>query len=276
MLVVRLTSGTGNQLFQYAFALYLKERYQDEVYLDKSPYLYRYPDRKCTIDIVSDLSEIKDWRLYDQYRHIKYRLAKMLFSINPTTKHIRESALSFPKNNKLLYFDGYWQTDKYIRLITDPDRLFRPKETMPESIKNYQDDIRQTRSISLHVRRGDYFSQAHQPTFGVCDKEYYEKAIQQATEHLDSYKLFIFSDDPDWTTKHLHLPASSCFVKNDEINPFWYIYLMSLCQDNIISNSSFSWWGAYMNKQASKRVFAPLRWTLTSEKTLALDDWIKL
>lgn len=275
MLVVRVSSGMGNQLFQYAFALYLKERYGETVYLDKSSYKYRLPDRNCFIDIVSELPECNDWKIYNRYPSVFHYLSKALFAINPFTRCIRDSHPLFPPSNKFLYFDGYWQTDRYVSQLKNPIHSLTPKESMPDSIREYLDLFSNNHSISLHVRRGDFFSKAYQPTYGVCDAIYYEKAIKQLTEPLESYTLFVFSDDPDWVKTHVNLPASACFIKNEAINPFWYIYLMAHCHDNILSNSSFSWWGAYLNQHADKKVIVPRKWTLTSDKTIALDSWIK-
>ena len=75
---------------------------------------------------------------------------------------------------------------------------------------------------------------------------------------------------------HVSLPESTVFVPNHEISQFAYIYLMSLCKVNIISNSTFSWWGAYLNQHKNQLVIAPSRWTFTSNKTLALDSWTKI
>jgi len=276
MLVVKVSSGMGNQLFQYVFAQYVKAHYQQPVYLDCSPFTYRYPDRTCHLDIVSDLPQTHDRRLYDQYKSVVYRFTKALFALNPTTLRITEKKLVFPPDNKLLYFDGYWQSDCYANALGNIHDLLRPKEAQPATITRWLESIQSTHAVSLHVRRGDYLSHAYKSTYAVCGADYYEAAIEQLTTKLDAFRLYVFSDEPEWVRANIRLPENTQFIENEAINPCWYIYLMAHCRDNIISNSSFSWWGAYLNQHPDKRVIAPKRWTLNSDQTIALDAWEKL
>lgn len=276
MLVVKLSAGLGNQLFQYAFALYLKERYQDVVYLDKSSFKYRTANRTCSIDIVSDLPVLSDKRIYYHYKSVMFYMSRALFYINPFVRSIREPSLIFPSNNKFLYFDGYWQTDSFVGKVAGYTAYFKPKEAIPAFIGAYLDEVRSSHSISLHVRRGDFFSEEYRHKYGVCNVDYYNKAINMLTENLGDSKLFVFSDDPDWVRNNIRLSDNSIFIKNEDVNPYWYIFLMSNCRDNIISNSSFSWWGAYLNDNPQKKVVAPEQWMVGEKWTLALDSWIKI
>ncbi len=276
MLVVRVSSGMGNQLFQYVFAQYLKTHYKRPVYLDCSPFTYRYPERTCHLDIVSDLPEAHDWRLFNQYKSAGYRLSKMLFAVNPGTRRITEDRLVFPPDDKLLYFDGYWQTDRFANALGTLNDLLKPKAIQPSSITRWMESFQSTHAVSLHVRRGDYLSSAYRSTYDVCDANYYESAIRLVTSRLNRFTVYVFSDDLEWVKENISLPDNTYFIENEAINPYWYIYLMSTCKDNIISNSTFSWWGAYLNQHPDKMVVAPKRWTLNSEKTIALDNWITL
>ncbi|MCE5174124.1 MAG: alpha-1,2-fucosyltransferase [Bacteroidales bacterium] len=276
MIVVRLSSGFGNQLFQYAFALYLQERYLDTVYLDMSWYKYRSTYRKSAIDIISNLPVISDKKIYYNYKSVRYQIKKILFALNPSVRRINEANLSFPPNDKFLYFDGYWQTDKYVKQMMDPAAYFEPREPMPDFIRNYCDDFQKTYAISLHVRRGDFFSTDFINRFGICTPDYYERAVCRLTKDLDTFTLYVFSDDPEWVKAHIKLPSNSIFIRNEDINPYWYVSLMSKCRDNIISNSSFSWWGAYLNNNPKKKVVAPDKWLLGEKNTIALENWIKI
>lgn len=276
MIVVRLSSGLGNQLFQYAFALYLEEYYQDTVYFDRSCYKYRTSERTCSIDIISTISTIYDRRIFYNYRSIFFHLFKVLFYVNPFVRRIQESNLLFPKNNKFLYFDGFWQTDRFVNELRNRAAYFTPKEEMPFSIRAYFKWIENTHSVSLHVRRGDYFQKGFKDKYGVCGVDYYEKAVKTLIENLPEYRLLVFSDDLDWVKDHLELPKNTLFVENENINPLWYILLMSKCSDNIISNSSFSWWGAYLNENPDKKVIAPAQWMLGESKNIALESWLKI
>lgn len=273
MLVVRISSGMGNQLFQYTFAHYLKQRYQRPVFLDTSPFTYRLPDRTYHLDIINTLPKTKDWRLYNQYPRGLYRLAKGLFAINPTTRHILDTEPVFPPDDKLLYFDGYWQTDRYVSQLPDVHALLTPQEAPPASIARWQALMADTQAISLHIRRGDYFTALYKKRYGVCDTAYYEAAIERMMVGKENATVFVFSDEPDWVRENLRLPQNVHVIDNEPINPLWYILLMAQCKDNILSNSAFSWWGAYLNRNLDKRVVAPKRWMLDSEATLAMSSW---
>jgi len=276
MIVVRLSSGIGNQLFQYAFAVYLRDYYGDVVYLEKSSFKYRTAHRRCSIDMISELPVISDWRIYTNYPKPICILSKALFDINPFVKCITDSNLTYPFNNKLLYFDGFWQTDFFITQVKNFKSYFQPKETMPAFLVEYLEDIRHSDSISMHVRRGDYFSDEFRDRYGVCNEDYYQRALDLMMETVDNRKLFVFSDDLDWVKNHLTLPDDTVLIRNEEVYPYWYIYLMSFCKDNIISNSSFGWWGAFLNENGCKKVIAPKTWMIGKEETLALDSWIKI
>jgi len=273
MLVVRISSGMGNQLFQYTFAHYLKQRYQRPVFLDTSPFTYRLPDRTYHLDIINTLPKTKDWRLYNQYPRGLYRLAKGLFDINLTTRHILDTDPVFPPDDKLLYFDGYWQTDRYVSQLPDVHALLTPREVPPASIARWQALMADTQAISLHIRRGDYFTAPYKERYGVCDTAYYEAAIERMMVGKENATVFVFSDEPDWVRENLRLPQNVHVIDNEPINPLWYILLMAQCKDNILSNSTFSWWGAYLNRNLDKRVIAPKRWMLDSEATLAMSSW---
>lgn len=273
MLVVKVSSGVGNQLFQYVFAQYLATHYNRPVFLDTSPFRYIYPERKFHLGIVNNMPLSNDFRLFYRYKSVAYRVMKVLFAINPTTRHIPEKHLEFPPDNKLLYFDGYWQTDRYAAMLGNLHELLQPREPIPNSISRWMNNIQSTHAVSMHVRRGDYLSRPYISTYNVCNAAYYEAAIERLTKTLTDYTLFVFSDEPEWVKENLHLPEGTQIIENEAINPFWYIYLMSQCHDNIIANSSFSWWGAYLNQHPDKRVIAPKRWTLNSSATIALSSW---
>jgi hypothetical protein len=276
MYIVKISSGFGNQLFQYALALYLKEQGYENIFIDKSAYRYHTPDRSCGIDIISDFPTIEDRRIYYRYKSVFFYISRFLFDLNPFVKRVTESTFTFPIKGRYLFFDGYWQTNFFIQNVKNWESYFHPKEPIPNQIQELAHRINEGYSISMHVRRGDYFSEAYQKQYGICDAEYYEKALDYLTKGLEAYQLFIFSDDPDWVSANIQLPTQHVIVKNEQINPFWYIWLMSQCRDHILSNSSFSWWGAFMGKHPQKRVVTPKVWIKGQKQTIALPEWIKL
>jgi len=276
MFVVKISSGFGNQLFQYAFALYLKKEGYENVCLDNSAFKYFTSNRTCGIDLISELPMVQDRRIYYRYRSFLFNIGKLFFQLNPFVKLVTEKTLKFPVKGRFVFFDGFWQTDQYIRQLGDWETCFHPKEETPAYIHNLAASMENVYTISLHVRRGDYFSQDYIDRYGVCDVAYFEKAIEKLTDGLPNFRIFIFSDEPEWVKANLHLPVNHVFVENENLHPYWHIWLMSRCRDHIISNSSFSWWGAYMGKHPEKRVVAPKVWMKGHQETIALPDWIKL
>jgi hypothetical protein len=130
-------------------------------------------------------------------------------------------------------------------------------------------------SCSLHIRRGDYISdEKANNVHGTCGLEYYKKAIKHINSQFENVQYFIFSDDISWTKENL-LIENAIYVHNNSI-PHEDIYLMSLCNHNITANSSFSWWGAWLNKNQNKTVIAPKKWFVDRENEVACENWIKL
>lgn len=163
----------------------------------------------------------------------------------------------------------YLQSEKYF----NPDvarSLFFLRDTMKQRILAWYPELPEC--VSLHVRRGDYLK--IQDCHPVLHKEYYEEAIKLLG---NDRKYAIFSDDPDWCRVNLNIPNSVIVRGNTDEEE---LYMMSLCSDNIIANSSFSWWGAYLNLNPHKRVVAPLRWfgpkLPLNTKDLIPHTWIKI
>ena len=183
-------------------------------------------------------------------------------------------------NNILL--DGYWQSEKYFADITDILRrefvVRYQQDTQSQKVAN---QIKSTESISLHVRRTDYVqntltNQIH----GTCDQDYYDRAVSYIGERVINPHFFIFSDEPEWARSNLKLRFPMTIVDcNDASRNYEDLRLMSMCRHNIIANSSFSWWAAWLNPNSNKIVIAPQKWfndDTRNTKDLIPDQWIKL
>ena len=175
-----------------------------------------------------------------------------------------------------VYFNGYWQTDKYVKTLDL--HLFEPKESMPRSLETVFLQIKSVECpVSIHFRRGDYFMPKWIGRYGVCTVQYYIDAMAGLKNMLHlKPTFFIFSDDLEWVRQNIIIGDNHVFVPNLEINSFWYIYLMSKCKHHIISNSTFSWWGAYLNAYTDKIVIGPSKWMLDTDDTLMLPEWEKI
>ncbi len=163
-----------------------------------------------------------------------------------------------------LYLDGYFQSDnffkKYRQEILREFSLTKDQQTkeyleVAKIIENDND------TVSMHIRRGDYVTDIKaKKHHGILGVEYYKQALQ--TIALKNPRIYIFSDDIDWVKENFtFLPKDTYFVSKHNFNSAQEIILMSLCKNNIIANSSFSWWGAWLNKNKDKEVVAPKRWT---------------
>lgn len=276
MIIVRLWGGLGNQLFQYSFGQYIEKRNREKVFYDVSSFGTSDQLRKLEIcSLIPDLSLKNVY--FTQYTGVKNRLFRVLFQFTNTYISEKDFDFDFLENSKgKILLQGYWQDKMYAEYL--PWQRVVNEWKMPDALQGIENAIRSTDiPISLHVRRGDYFSSKNIGVYGVCTEEYYEQAIDRVESAVEGNKLFfIFSDDIQWVKDHVSLPKSTVFVPNYKVSQFAYIYLMSLCKINIISNSTFSWWGAYLNQHSDKFIIAPSRWTLTSDETLALDSWIKI
>jgi hypothetical protein len=181
-----------------------------------------------------------------------------------------------------IYLEGYWQSEKYFVAIRDILlREFAFKYEQDAKSRDITKQIQKTESVSLHIRRGDY---VHDPltnqVHGLCSLEYYQKAVSYITQKIPNCHFYIFSDDHSWVSENFKLDYPFTLVDhNDASRNYEDLRLMSLCRHNIIANSSFSWWGAWLNTNHEKIVCAPKKWfnepTLDT-KDLIPESWVKI
>ena len=177
--------------------------------------------------------------------------------------------------------DGYWQTSKYWNDIRDVIKHdFSFLEVQDENVLNLIEIIESSNTVSVHIRRGDYLLPENQALFGnICTLEYYQKAIAYMKNKFSNIKIMFFTNDPEWVKEQFKL--ENAVYANDYINsemPDWYdMYLMSKCNHHIIANSTFSWWGAYLNSKKDKTVIAPSKWLNGNRiEEIYEDNWIKI
>ena len=163
-----------------------------------------------------------------------------------------------------LYLDGYWQSEKYFKGAVEAIRreLIVQKELEGKNLEIAGMIKEVAQPVSIHIRRGDYVSDKKtNQVHGLCSLDYYESAINRLTETFSSPHFFVFSDDQNWVKENLKLNLPATYVDhNDAATNFEDLRLMSLCKHNIIANSSFSWWGAWLNADSEKVVIAPSKW----------------
>ena len=283
MIITRLFGGAGNQLFQYAAGrmladhlgtdLALDRRYMriwDETRADCFPF---YKNTRFLDDVPLPPSKFDGMLRYAAWRG---------FGRNP--KFQRENGIAFnaqffdlPDHS---YLHGYWQSERYFehakeRLRADL-RLTEPLDAANEAMVA---QIRATHApVSVHVRRGDYLGDGG---FAACPPDYYSAAVDRLSQEIGQpLTCFVFSNDPDWARTHLDLGTETVVVDiNDETKGHFDMHLQSLCAHNIIANSTFSWWGAWLNDTLEKRVIAPKTWFAPGKPgnpDICPPEWIRL
>ena len=266
MIIVKLHGGLGNQMFQYAFGRNLSLKHQVPLKIDtsylKSPNQSERTFMLGAFKISAEVATTKEISAYIGY------MQKILDKLRPGTQKKRwlENPNIFEPEifeRKSGYFQGYWQTEKYFiehqNAIRKDFELAQPlgatAAKMVEKIASSQNPT------SLHVRRGDYVSiKKISDSLGSLPFSYYESAINKVLEKTNNATFFVSSDDIDWVKDHFPQNYSAIFVSSPEIADHEELVLMSLCKHHIIANSSFSWWGAWLDKNPNKLVVAPQHW----------------
>lgn len=280
MIRIILKGGLGNQMFQYAFGKSIALAKKENLVLDTSFLDCRLPVKGFTVrDYELDLfgiSEKPQKPLLPSIlnRYLSYPLNKVASKVSlgylieganiyAYEPDLVNKALALKSNITL---EGYWNNyiyfnnfEKEIKQIYDTDKLY------DEKYKSLEEEITNTNSISINIRRGDYLNTKHKDIFVYLDKGYYSKAIAIIRSRIQKPKFFVFSyDDPDWVKNELEFNNDELFIVGKEFagDRFkTYLRLISLCKHNIISNSTFAFWGSYLNNNVSKITIGPAYWS---------------
>ena len=289
MIIVKLIGGLGNQLFQYAVGRHLAHMNHTELKLDITGFeeykLHSYSLNHLNIkENFATKEEVRSFRKYQR------RNGRVWFAYNrlvaDDTKYIIEKQFNFDQRildlKPPVYLDGYWQTERYFKDIESIIRAeFTIKEPLSGENMEVADLIQKTNAISLHVRRADYISNAvANASHGTCDVDYYKKTTSIIMEKVSNPHFFIFSDDMVWAKQNIILDDPTTYVDhNDASTNYEDLRLMSLCKHNIIANSSFSWWGAWLNTNPQKIIIAPQQWFKTPKmdtRDITPSTWTKI
>lgn len=290
MVIVKIAGGLGNQLFQYASAKTMAERLNKKLYIDLG-YYNKYDDRTFKLKDIYDIDdEVLTYNeiplIYKFYnnKYINYIIRKLKPQLGKKYKFICQYGfdidnrlfLKYDKEN--VYLDGYWQNEEYFK---DCSKYIRNKFTLKEELyQNIFDtvkDIKKSNSISVHIRRGDYMNKKNIEIYGLCPIEYYSRAIEYIASNVENPVFYFFSDDIEWVKNNIKIKYESLYIDSN-YNDYEELYMMSNCKHNIIANSSFSWWGAWMNNNKEKIVIAPKKWTnkLNTSEQILPKEWIKM
>ena len=296
MIIVKLNGGLGNQMFQYATGLSLAIKLQVPLRLDISPFKHQHSidtPRKYSLsvfNITATIVSTKDaLELTQRGTSLFRKLSRKLRGkqVPKGENYYLEPHYHYAPINSLtqddIYLDGYWQSYRYFtkyrrQLLTE----FTPHKNLTSATLTCLNTIKEQKSsVSLHIRRGDYITNTNANSYhGIASLGYYQKAIDHFTQGLSSPHFFIFSDDLNWAQENVRFIQDVTFVELPLETPdYEEIILMSKCDHNIIANSSFSWWGAWLNQNDNKKVIAPKKWfqdATIDTSDLIPKEWLRL
>ncbi|MEI6727382.1 MAG: alpha-1,2-fucosyltransferase [Actinomycetes bacterium] len=293
MIIVQIIGGLGNQMFQYAFGRRLADGLGVRLKLDVTPFATFYDKRRYILGglrIEEDFASAHeiDVALHGRFPAARGRLRRVFPSLPSGSGRLgREKGFRFDSSMLELrdgaYLEGYWQSERYFDAVADRLRVeFMPRTPPSAAAAELARQMGRGESVSLHVRRGDYVSEPevariHQ----VCDETYYARCLEYLAPRLNDPHFYVFSDEPDWVREHLHVPFPTTIVADHyaatEVEDLW---LMAQCRHHVIANSSFSWWGAWLDARQSKIVVMPRRWFNDREPEHSADirppGWVAL
>lgn len=293
MIISEINGGLGNQMFQFACGRALALQNNDTLKLDITslrngvtdnyftarPFELNIFKANTVIATEAELTKFfpKKILLKVWYKWIK----KYRYYVEPFFMYDNEVV----KLKGNIFLRGYWQSEKYFlkynSIIRKDFEFTAPKS---DSTINIENSLLLQNAVSIHVRRGDYVSSPTANSFhGVAGLDYYKVAMQIMEQQVTEPMYYLFSDDCPWAKEHLVKDRKDIVIvdHNKEKDSWQDMYLMSKCNHHIIANSSFSWWGAWLNNSANKVVIAPKNWFANKEKNdqtqdLIPNSWIRL
>lgn len=291
MKIVKVIGGLGNQMFQFALYKTLQKQFPDErVLLDLHCFNGYHKHRGFEIGQLfhakyeeASLREVAKVA----YPYPNYQCWRFGSRILPNRKTMLKEKANYAFDSTALtrkgdtYYDGYWQHEEYFLTIREDLLQTFAFTGFEENGKNQETALLVTNknSCAIHVRRGDYVKD--KLFCNICDIEYYQRAIQLMTEKVHPDLFCIFSDDIPWCHKHLPSLLGETQIVYADWNmgkdSFYDMHLMSLCHHQIIANSSFSWWGAWLNTNEGQTVIAPQKWwNIKDAHSPISNNWIRI
>lgn len=292
MIIVKLKGGLGNQLFQYVVGRHLAKIHRTVLKMDISLFdtyeLHAYSIGPFNIqENFASAKEIRQLTFVKQgiLGRVVRRALRKTKERAPT--YVSEKMFQFdPEILNLpnpVYLDGYWQSEKYFRDIAEIIRQEFTVKTPPRGKdKELAESMVSCESVSLHIRRGSYLLHPYNQVHGTCSLDYCFRCVRWICKKVKNPHFFIFSDHSEWARDNLKLPYLTTLVDhNGADKDYEDLRLMTQCKYHIIANSTFSWWGAWLNSNPDKIVIAPTRWFLDKNVNnqthdLIPETWIRL
>ncbi|MDM9625973.1 alpha-1,2-fucosyltransferase [Rhizobium sp. S152] len=284
--ITHIVGGLGNQMFQYAAGRALSLRTRQPLKIDISS-MRKYRRRDFSLEEFNIEASVADPSDSPVYRPRGFWARTLQKFRKPSPyRYIRHVEQAFAPEildlTGLVYLEGYWQSEKYFAGFEDTIRTeFALARPMSNARQATLARIKASNAVSVHVRRGDYVTNASaNAVHGTIDPEWYAAAMQRMAEKVQDPTFFVFSDDPAWASANLKSQWPVVFIApQDDGRDAEDMHLMAACGSHITANSTFSWWGAWLNPNPLKHVIAPLQWfrsTAHDDKDLIPTSWERL
>ncbi|MCM1235757.1 MAG: alpha-1,2-fucosyltransferase [Ruminococcus flavefaciens] len=260
-------------MFEYAYLLSLKERGYNV---------------RLSLDLYDITQQHNGWELNNVFdiKETPTRSTVLSRLLTRILVHYRNNPL-IESEKKIMQYDciwenpskpfllGVWINSQYFESVRDKILTVYTFKNISKQNLSLSKRMAIENSVSVHIRRGDYLKH---PNYLVCDEHYYDEAIKRILNQVESPKFYIFSDDKDWCEKFMQKfdVDFEIIMHNVGADSCQDMFLMSKCKNNIIANSTFSWWGAWLNNDKNKMVIAPRKWFRDKNVSPNLDTWIKI
>lgn len=280
MIYVDLSGRLGNQMFQYACARALQEKYGYKICLNSynlkknSNFKVDLLNYKLNENVIFEEEKPLPW-----YTNNNCMVMKITRKIFPETLYsflsrygvflwMSSEYKEITNSNKAdIYLSGWWQSEEYFKEIRNVIlEEFTPKYNLLDKNRDFYNLIKSTNSVCITIRRGNYVDNENlKKKFYLCDEEYFIRAVKKIRKEIPDSYIFVFSDDVEWVKNNIEF-GENVFYENGN-DPVWEkLRLMSACKNFIISNSSFSWWAQYLSTNNNRIVYAPSRWYTNNRK----------
>ena len=291
MKVVKLKGGLGNQMFQYAYAKVLQKTTKEEIFLDYTAFdsldndNVRVPRiKKFCITLPSASNE-----QIDRICKIKHRgnSQALLYRVGILVEKKINKEYFFEPNRAYIapervinykYYDGYWQSWRYVEEVrSEIEKEYVPNYTLSNQTRETQKKLKNENSVFVGVRRGDYTKEVQH--YGYFGTQYYRTAMEYISEQIDNPQFYVFSNDIAWCKQNIDWSNYNVKFREQEeqVDDFEELILMNSCKHAIIVNSSYHWWGAYLNSDSEKIVCCPEKWWFDDKPIdIIPEKWIRI
>lgn len=284
MRIVNIIGGLGNQMFQYALLVGLRETFAEDIYADTTSFIdYKLHnglelERIFPIQLFHSEQNIPHIKSLTLSRYINKYMPFLCGHCIYEYPDFRFNDAVYTKNQPNCYYSGYWHNYHYVEPFRDvllKEYCF--KQQLDEKNLGIVANMKKENSIGIHIRRGDYLKEKQYQ--GICDLLYYQSAVKIMKEKFSAPTFYIFSNDMEWCKSNIERITGAdntiyidWNVGNDSYKD---MQLMTHCQGLIIANSSFSWWGAFLNQRDSNIIISPKRWkNIKYDLKIQMPGWI--